>query len=279
MTVSEALKRYQQIGGDSPRLDVEVLLANTLNKSRTWLYTWPETRLSGEQNKTFLAALERRRQGEPVAYIVGHKEFWSLPLKVNSSTLIPRDDTETLVEAALNYIASKKLQAPSILDLGCGCGAVTLALASELSQAQVLGVDRIKNAVDLAIENRDSLGLKNVIFFESNWFSEVDPGRTFDVVVSNPPYIDADDQHLALGDVRYEPQSALVAGQNGLADICAIARQAKGFLRPSGWLALEHGWQQAHAVRQQLEREGYGDVRTIKDLSGCDRVTCGLAPS
>ena len=271
-SVKENLQRAVELKeSDSPRLDLEVLLCHLLGKSRAWLYTWPEHELDAEQQAAFDRLIERRIAGEPVAHLTGNREFWSLPLKVNRSTLIPRPDTEVLVETILELCPQEALRA---LDLGTGTGAIALALASEKPQWQLLAVDKMPAAVALAEENRQQLGLTNVQVTQSDWFAGV-PAQTFDVIVSNPPYIDAKDPHLREGDVRFEPLSALVADDQGLADIREIARQARGFLAPGGMLLVEHGWQQARAVQKIFADAGYRDITTRLDYAGRERLTLG----
>lgn len=258
----------------SPRLDAELLLAAALGKPRSFLHTWPERLVSGEAAERYASYLERRRQGEPVAYILGHQGFWSLDLEVAPHTLIPRPDTELLVETALALVT---LPQARVLDLGTGTGAIALALASERLGWQVTGVDRISEAVALAERNRERLGLGNAAFRESHWFSALGAER-YDLIVSNPPYIAAQDPHLALGDVRFEPSSALVAGADGLDDIRLIVSQAPAHLNAGGWLLLEHGYDQAAAVRELLVREGFEAVESRRDLGGHERISLGRRP-
>lgn len=255
----------------SARLDAEVLLAHCLGQSRTWLYTWSDRALSASQCAAFAALLARRRQGEPVAYITGVREFWSLPLEVGPATLIPRPDTERLVELVLELPLPA---AARVLDLGTGTGAIALALASERPGWQVLAVDLAPAAVALAERNRARLGCRNVTVQQSDWFDAV-TATDVDVIVSNPPYIDATDPHLLQGDVRFEPRSALVAGAAGLADIRLIATQGLRHLRAGGWLLVEHGYQQGEAVRGIFRAAGFGQVCTRRDCGGNERVTMG----
>lgn len=258
----------------SPRLDAELLLAAALGKPRSFLHTWPERVVSGEAAERYASYLERRRQGEPVAYILGHQGFWSLDLEVAPHTLIPRPDTELLVETALALVT---LPQARVLDLGTGTGAIALALACERLGWQVTGVDRISEAVALAERNRERLGLGNAAFRESHWFSALGAER-YDLIVSNPPYIAAQDPHLAQGDVRFEPSSALVAGADGLDDIRLIVSQAPTHLNAGGWLLLEHGYDQATAVRELLVREGFEAVESRRDLGGHERISLGRRP-
>lgn len=262
-------------GSESPRRDAEVLLGFVTAKSRSWLKAFDETRLDEGQIAALDALLSRRAQGEPVAYLTGEREFWSLPLRVSADTLIPRPDTEVLVERALAVMSA---QAGEALDLGTGTGAIALALASERPDWHVTGVDRIAAAVALAQRNGATLAIANASFSHSDWFSAL-AQRHFALIVSNPPYIDAADPHLAQGDVRFEPLSALVSSGEGLDDIRHIASQARGHLLPAGWLLLEHGWQQGDAVRAILQAAGYDAVTTWRDYGGNERVTGGCWPS
>lgn len=258
---------------DSPtaRLDAELLLAAALGKPRSYLRTWPEHEPGAEQLTAFAALLERRRAGEPVAYILGHQGFWSLDLEVAPHTLIPRPDTELLVETALALLSATPLKA---LDLGTGTGAIALALASERGGWKVTGVDRIAEAVALAERNRQRLKLGNAEFRLSSWFDAL-AGERFGLIVSNPPYIAASDRHLGEGDVRFEPISALVAGADGLDDIRRIIDQAPQHLEAGGWLLLEHGYDQAEAVRGLLRAAGFATVDSRRDLGGHERISLG----
>lgn len=272
VTVADCIRqavKLQKIS-DSPRLDVELLLGHAAGKSRTWLYTWPEAEVDNLHAAQFYALLARRKRGEPIAHILGEKEFWSLRLYVDESTLIPRPETELLVELVLALDAPRR----RLLDLGTGTGAIALALASELPDAQILAVDQSLQAVALAQKNLKRLAYSNLEIKQSDWFSSITDGA-FDIIVSNPPYIDKDDPHLQRGDVSYEPQSALVAADNGLADIHHIIREAMAFLCPAGILLLEHGCQQGAAVRELFDRYGYQGIATRQDIAGRDRVTLG----
>jgi len=253
------------------RLDAELLLAAVLGKPRSYLRTWPEHEPGAEQLAAFAALLERRRMGEPVAYILGHQGFWSLDLEVAPHTLIPRPDTELLVETALQLAPATPQR---VLDLGTGSGAIALALASERGGWQVIGVDRIAEAVALAERNRQRLKLGNAEFRQSSWFDGL-AGERFGLILSNPPYIAADDRHLGEGDVRFEPLSALVAGVDGLDDIRQIIAQAPRHLQAGGWLLLEHGYDQAEAVRELLAAAGFTAVDSRRDLGGHQRISLG----
>ncbi|MEH8224041.1 peptide chain release factor N(5)-glutamine methyltransferase [Aeromonas veronii] len=266
-------------GGESPRADADVLLCHLLGCRRSYLMTWPERELDAAQQATLQGWLARRLNGEPIAHLVGEREFWSLPLKVSPATLIPRPDTEVLVEQALTRIP----QGPcAVLDLGTGTGAIALALKSERPEIDVWAVDRMADAAALARENSAALGLP-IEVRDGSWFEplgEPDHDNTprFAVIVSNPPYIDGADPHLEQGDVRFEPRSALVADDAGLADIRHIVAHAPAYLLTDGWLLLEHGWDQGEAVRQLLRDGGYREVATVRDYGDNDRVTLGLCP-
>ncbi|RXJ73869.1 protein-(glutamine-N5) methyltransferase, release factor-specific [Veronia nyctiphanis] len=278
LTVEAALKEAaEQLAlsqSPSAKIDAAVLLCHALDKPNSFLFTWPDKTLSKSELALFQTLIERRCQGEPVAYITGTREFWSLSLEVEPSTLIPRPDTERLVELALDKITAETRR---VLDLGTGTGAIALAIATECSQLAVTGVDLKPEAVALAARNRERLGLKNVEFRQSSWFDSfgISISEAFDVIVSNPPYIDPDDPHLAQGDVRFEPSSALTADDHGLADIKVICQQSPSYLASGGWLLIEHGYDQRTAVQQIFSDAGFTEVETIKDYAGQDRVTQG----
>ncbi|WIO74607.1 peptide chain release factor N(5)-glutamine methyltransferase [Porticoccaceae bacterium LTM1] len=273
MTVAEHLRRAVELENISttPRLDIEVLLCHVLEKPRSYLFAWPDEVLSEQQEALFSALLDRRKKGEPVAHLTGVREFWSLPLQVNSSTLIPRPDTELLVEAALQLPLPEQAH---VVDLGTGTGAIALALASEKPHWKIVAADVQPDAVALAESNRAALGFKNVSVVQSNWFEGL-ADQTFDLIVSNPPYIDPLDPHLSQGDVRFEPRTALVAENNGLADIEIIASGAMQKLNAGGWLVVEHGYDQGEAVRKVFSGSGFTEVATRQDLSGNDRISLG----
>lgn len=260
--------RFSQ--SDSPKRDAEILLSFVTGRARTYLLAFGETALTAEQLAVLEPLAARREQGEPIAYLVGEREFWSLPLSVSSATLIPRPDTECLVEQALAHLPTTPCH---ILDLGTGTGAIALALASERPDCSVVGVDIKADAVALSRHNAEKLAINNVHFLQSCWFESVS-GR-FTLIVSNPPYIDANDPHLNEGDVRYEPHSALVASAQGMADLAEIIRQSPAYLEAGGWLMLEHGWQQANTVQKHLKEVGFSAVMTHKDYGNNDRVTLG----
>ena len=256
---------------ESPKRDAEILLEHVTGKSRTYLLAFGETLLTTEQEAQLAALLARRKTGEPVAHLVGEREFWSLPLYVSAATLIPRPDTECLVEQALARLPTA---ACSILDLGTGTGAIALALATERPDCTVTAVDVMPDAVTLAQRNVERLGLGNVTVLQSSWFTALE-NRLFALIVSNPPYIDEHDPHLARGDVRFEPLTALVAANEGLADLDHIVTTSRQHLLPGGWLLVEHGWTQGNAVRALFSNAGYRAVATCRDYGGNERLTLG----
>ncbi|WP_020408990.1 peptide chain release factor N(5)-glutamine methyltransferase [Hahella ganghwensis] len=272
MKISEALRWAQnQLDSDTARLDAEVLLCHLLGVGRVYLFTHDDQDL-GRQLNTFKKMIERRRCGEPVAHITGVREFWSLPLQVTPATLIPRPDTETLVEWCLD----QELPATArVLDLGTGTGAIACALASERPGWSVTATDRSREALEVASRNKTQIGLENLELVNSDWFGSL-TGLRFDLIVSNPPYIAEGDEHLSSGDVRFEPKTALVSGVSGLDDILIIAAGACEHFDGTGWLALEHGYDQGESVRDILENTGYRAVETIQDLAGQDRITVGF---
>ncbi len=264
-----ASERLARAGSPTARLDAEVLLCHVLGVERTWLYTWGDRAATAPEQARYEALVAARAEGRPVAYLVEAREFWGLSLATSPHTLIPRPDTETLVEVALSLAAG----GGRLLDLGTGTGAVALAFASERSDWTVVGVDRVPEAVALAGENARRLGITNARFLASDWYGAL-AGERFDLVVANPPYIAADDPHLQQGDVRFEPRSALVAGSDGLDDLHYLVDASRAHLMAGGRLALEHGHDQAAAVRALLEAAGYEEIASRRDLGGQERVTC-----
>ncbi|MBY6093787.1 peptide chain release factor N(5)-glutamine methyltransferase [Ferrimonas balearica] len=256
---------------DSPRLDAELLLLSRLGKPRSFLFTWPEHELPEALMANLAGLLARRQAGEPVAHLTGQREFWSLPLKVNATTLIPRPDTESLVEAALELGLPHDAD---VVDLGTGTGAIALALKSEQPGWRISAVDRIADAVALARANSEALDLP-ITVHHGSWFEPLS-GKRFDLIVSNPPYIDPLDPHLGQGDVRFEPRSALTADDHGLADIRHLAEAAANHLRAGGVLMVEHGWDQGEAVREIFRQAGLTSVRTGRDLGNRERFTLGF---
>ena len=261
-------------GGESPSIDAKVMLANILGKSQTYLFTWPDKTLDAAQKAQFEADVAKRKRGEPVAYIIGKRDFWTLSLFTSPDTLIPRPDTEVLVEHVLNWANQQSSASLSICDLGTGTGAIALALASELPEASVTGVDFQKGAVKLATRNAQANSIANAHFVQSDWFSAL-AGQTFDIIVSNPPYIEESSPYLNEGDVRFEPKTALTSGTDGLDDIKHIINSAPQYLNKGALLAFEHGFDQGVAVNALLVDAGFIDVKTVKDYGDNDRVTLG----
>ncbi len=267
-----AAARTRLSHSDSALLDAQILLAKVLQVGRSYFYAWPEKEISKEHIQAFELLLHRREQGEPIAYIVQTQEFWSLSLRVAPSTLIPRPETELLVETVLELVSIPNAIG---IDLGTGTGAIALALASEQPQWSLLGIDYSEQAVALAQSNQQQLAISNAQFSQSSWLENVDEqwlGQC-DFIVSNPPYIDENDPHLAQGDVRFEPLTALVAINDGLQDIIDITAQAVDYLKVSGYLLFEHGFEQGASVRNILTTAGFFEAATLKDLAGLDRVT------
>ncbi|MBV7300093.1 peptide chain release factor N(5)-glutamine methyltransferase [Enterovibrio paralichthyis] len=256
----------------SPKIDASVLLCHVLDKPSSYLYTWSDKLLTDEEEAAFNALLARRKLGEPVAYIIGYRDFWSLRLNVEPSTLIPRPDTERLVELALERLPQGE---GTVLDLGTGTGAIALAIASERKDIGVTGVDLRDEAVALAKRNQLANGISNAAFLQSSWFDNV-PAQRFTMIVSNPPYIDPEDPHLSQGDVRFEPKSALIADDQGLADIRHICQHSPEYLADGGWLLIEHGYDQGEKARAIFADAGFSDVETVQDYAGQDRVTLGV---
>jgi release factor glutamine methyltransferase len=259
---------------DSPRLDAEILLAHALGWPRARLYARPGAPLPFPLHRRFLDLLERRAAGEPVAYLTGHQEFWSLSLSVTAAVLVPRPETELLVEVALERVPATG--AWQLADLGTGSGAVALALARERPLAGVLATDRSAAALAVARENCRRLGLAGVAFARIHWCAAL-AGAAFDLIAANPPYVARSDPHLRRGGLVHEPRVALDGGQDGLDAIRAIAGEARRCLRASGWLLLEHGWDQGPAVRGLLRALGYAEVASRRDLAGTERVTLARA--
>ncbi len=260
------------------KLEAQLLLQTALNVNRAWLLahesdTLDSNGLGANIHAVFEALLNRRLNGEPIAHILGRREFYGLDFIVTPDTLIPRPDTETLVDAALDKIPLNQIC--SVLDLGTGTGAIAIAIAAQRPQAQVTAVDASPAALAVAQDNAKRLNTENVQLLLSNWFSAL-PGQTFDVIISNPPYIAEQDVHLKQGDLRFEPSSALVAGKDGLDCIRQIVSQAPDYLNPQGWLMLEHGYDQAESVTQLLKDAGFDAVTSAIDLSGILRVTSGI---
>lgn len=277
-TINEAIKaaieQLDEINAtDTPRLDAEVLLAFVMQRSRASILASKDDELSEFELTHFKELIDDRARLYPVAYMIGEKEFWSMALVVSEKALIPRPDTELLVERALlkgdNSIST-------LLDLGTGCGAIALALAKELPDCKVTATDFSSSALELAELNKARQQAENVVFKQADWFFSLEK-KSYDLIVSNPPYIDPEDAHLE-GEVRYEPQSALVALDKGISDLAFIINNAMEYLTTDGWLLLEHGFDQADRVRSLMRAAGYANVHTTRDLGGNERVTEGQLP-
>ncbi|WP_046657690.1 peptide chain release factor N(5)-glutamine methyltransferase [Lysobacter capsici] len=268
MTRIDALLREARQRMDAA--DAELLVCHALGKSRSWLFAHADEVLDDTQAQEVRELIARRADGEPVAYLTGSRGFWRFDLRVTPATLIPRPETERLVELALQRLPESG--ALTLADLGTGSGAIALALAMERPSARVIAVDVSAQALEVARGNAAALGLGRVEFRQGDWFAPL-AGERFDLIASNPPYIESDDPHLRQGDLRYEPASALASGEDGLDAIRTIAREAPSHLRPGGWLLIEHGWMQGEAVRALLQSAGLMEVATEQDWEGRDRVS------
>jgi release factor glutamine methyltransferase len=312
--------KTQGIEAETAKLEAQLLLQHALNVNRAWLIAHENDALQANIHEVYRTMLERRLNGEPIAYILGYREFYGLNLKVSADTLIPRADTETLVEAALAKIGLLLTPSPqpspsggegaknanssstspnaadvadsspspqrgrgvgerghdniNILDLGTGTGAIALAIAKHRPQANVTALDASQASLNIAVENAENLNIHNVKFILSDWFSALSDEK-FDVIVSNPPYIEAADTHLKQGDLRFEPLAALASGADGLDAIRTIITQAPQHLNPHGWLMLEHGYNQATSVAALLKQASFSEISHVQDLAGINRVTIG----
>lgn len=274
--LDSATRQLQQLS-ESPRLDAEVLLAHCLNKTRTWLVTWPENIPDKSCSEQFAALIQQRIAGHPVAHLTGQREFWSLPLKVTVDTLIPRPDTELMIEQVLlDYPADTSL---TLADLGTGSGAIAIALATERPDWKIIATDQSAAALAVAEENLAQLKLENIQLKQGNWFEALPKNRLhqqFDLILSNPPYIPLADPHLSRGDVRFEPLSALASGDDGLDDIRQIVSLAPAFLKPGGRLYIEHGYDQKQEILDIFTKNHFSCVQQHLDLTGNPRLTTGI---
>lgn len=278
MTLGAALERATgALAATSPsaRLDAEILLAHACGLTRAALVARGAEPLTPQQAERFEALVARRAAGEPVAYLTGTREFWSLELHVTPDTLIPRPETELLVERALRRIPPHSVW--RLADLGTGCGAVALSVARERPRAQVVATDISAAALAVARHNRERLGLTNVELRQGDWLQAL-AGELMDMIVSNPPYVASGDPCLRTGDLRFEPLAALAAGPDGLDAIRRIAFHSRGHLVPGGWLLVEHGADQREAVERLLRQYGYADIACYRDLAGRDRVSEARRP-
>ncbi len=277
----EYLSASSEYQTDTPRLDCEIVLLTVLNqcspalRTKSWLLTWPEHPLNDTQFKQYQSLLAQRAQGKPIAYISGEKDFWSFTLKVTSNTLIPRPETELLVESALEKIPLNS--SCKVLDLGTGSGAIALAIASERPQAQVTASDSSQQALNIAIANAQALNLSNVQFCQSSWFSDIAIEK-FDIIVSNPPYIAQGDPLLEANVKKYEPLNALFSEQQGLKDIIDITQNVVNYSQPGSWLMLEHGYTQNQFLQTLFKNRGLVNIETRQDLNHLPRITMGQYP-
>lgn len=274
MQIVDALKhaRQQLQASESAQLDSELLLCEVLSCERTHLYAYPEKELTKHNIESLNQFIALRAQGHPIAHITKQKEFWSLLLQVDEHTLIPRPETEILVDAALKLIPKDSKR--DILDLGTGSGAIAIAIASERRLAKIIATDKSNKALHVAKQNAEKHNINNIHFINADWFN-IGNKLSYDVIVSNPPYICSDDTHLEQGDVSFEPLSALASGKDGLDDLRIIIHQAKDCLNKQGWLLVEHGYNQAKQVQQLFNENNFNSVTTIRDYSDNDRVTIG----
>ncbi len=268
MNIATALQQAKQ---HIDNLDAEALLAHVLQKDRSYFRAWPEREIETDALQQFQQLSARRANGEPLAYLTGWREFWSLLLQVSPATLIPRPETELLVEHALEKIpATAHWQ---IADLGTGSGAIALAIASERTNCHVVATDISSDALTIAQANAQRLNINNIEFRQGSWHEALKEGEQFQLIASNPPYIDANDKHLQYDGLPHEPQNALTPGNDGLTAIRIIIKQMKNHLRQSGRLLLEHGYNQGQTVRDLLKQQNYSDTHTLKDLGDNDRLT------
>jgi release factor glutamine methyltransferase len=274
LTVRQAQQKGQQLLSTTPgtnnALESAILLAHTLDKDRAWLFAWPEKELTQKQQHSYLNYLQRRLSGEPVSYITGKREFWNLELKVTTDTLVPRPETELLIETAIERITDKQ---PSILELGTGTGAISAALATEKPHWKILATDINAATLEIAKQNFAAHELA-IRVLKSDWFVHLSIEK-FDLIISNPPYIEVNDPHLSQGDLRFEPAGALVSGEDGLDAIREITGNAGQYLKHGGWLMLEHGYNQGKAVYELFQQAQFSNIQTLNDLSMNDRITIG----
>ncbi|HFD80190.1 MAG TPA: peptide chain release factor N(5)-glutamine methyltransferase [Gammaproteobacteria bacterium] len=272
LTIAQALEQASRRLRDQmqPRLEAEVLLAHVLGKARSHLHAWPESLLDADQYRRFDRLVDQRVQGQPVAYLTGRREFWSLDLEVTAATLIPRPETELLVEQTLALVPAGARSV--IADLGTGSGAIALALAHERPGWQLIASDRSADCLAVAAANRSRFALPNLLLVRGDWCEPL-ADDSLDALVSNPPYIPCQDPHLRQGDVAREPRAALSAGDDGLDAIRTLVATAPRVLKPGAWILLEHGLDQGEAVRNLMKDGAFTEISTIRDLAGLERVT------
>ena len=271
-----AATRRLQASSSSARIDAEILLCHTLSCNTAHLAAWPEKNLSPEQTKQFDQLITERKSGTPVAYLTGQREFWSLELNVSPATLIPRPETETLIEFVLEQFNQQKNC--HVVDLGTGSGAIALAIAHEYPDWKITATDISQDALNVAQKNADKHQIKNIEFRISHWFDAL-KDQSFDVIVSNPPYVAESDPHLSEGDVRFEPAISLISGKQGMDDIEAITTEAARYLKNNGWLILEHGYDQKKQVLDCFKTSGFKTIVQKSDLLNQPRMTAGRLSS
>jgi release factor glutamine methyltransferase len=257
----------------TPRIDSEVLMQYVLQKDIAWLIGYGDTAASAVHTKAFYELVTKRNSGQPIAYLTGSRNFWTLDLKVNKNVLIPRPDTETLVEEAIERLP--KDRAVKVLDLGTGSGAIALSIAKERPLSKVLAVEYHAEALDLAKQNARRNKIENVEFRLSDWFAAIDPSEQFELIASNPPYVEPGDPHLQQGDLRFEPITALTAAESGFADIRNIIEAAPSQLKDNGWLIIEHGYNQAGRVAELFQNNGFSEITLCNDINHLPRCTVG----
>lgn len=264
-------------GSPTPRIDSEVLLQEVIDRPLAWLFAYGETLASADHTEHFFDLVAQRQQGQPIAYLLGYKDFWSLRLQVNTHVLIPRSDTETLVEQALQKLPEGI--ANNVLDLGTGSGAIALSIAKERPQSHVIATDYQVDALEVAKGNAVHNDINNVQFLHSDWFSNIAIDEKFDLIASNPPYVELGDPHLEQGDLRFEPDSALISGGNGLHDLKKVIQGALNHLLPGAWLIVEHGYNQADVVAQMFSSSAYVNIELCRDINDLPRCTLGQLPT
>lgn len=258
---------------DSSQLDARILLCHVLSISKSHLLAWPDEIIEPSDLAQLNSRLLRRQAGEPIAYITGSTEFWGLEFNVSPAVLVPRPETELVIETVLEILVDEGLSNPTIIDMGTGSGAIAIALGRELSDATITAVDVSEAALSVAESNRTLNGCENVTIYQSDWFEHIDSSKQFDMIVSNPPYVAENDPHLA--DLTFEPLLALTAANEGMADIERLSEGCAEYLKPLGWLIVEHGYNQGKLARKQFQSVGLTNVRTLKDLANLDRITIG----
>ncbi len=273
-TVTELLHKAEQSinCSDSARLDAEILFCDVMQFDRSRIYSHPEQIVPEDKSALFQSLLEQRQLGHPIAHLTGKKEFWSLELAINEDTLIPRPETELLVETALQIIPEDAVF--NIMDLGTGSGAIAIAIASERPDCKIVATDINTNALAIAAKNAETHQIENIQFFISDWYQNI-PLQAFDLIVSNPPYIKQEDEHLSQGDVRFEPELALVSGADGMQAINIVLENAKRYLASDAYLLIEHGYDQKPLVQEAFLKHDFKRIKTFQDLSGQDRITLG----